>query len=106
MRSGAFVLHRKLVIYNFNQEVFMYKLTLTIDGMASSMCESHVNDAIRRAFSVSKVTSSHKKNLTEIICDTPLDESALHKAIEATGYKVLSVSCEPYKKKKKRFLFF
>lgn len=84
----------------------MYKLTLTIDGMACSMCESHVNDAIRRAFSVSKVTSSHKKNLTEIICDNPLDESALHKAIEATGYKVLSVSCELYEKKKKRFLFF
>ena len=84
----------------------MYKITLAIDGMACSMCEYHVNDAIRRTFNVSKVTSSHKKNLTEIICDTPLDESTLRKAVEATGYKVLSVSCEPYEKKKKRFLFF
>lgn len=37
----------------------MTKTTLKIDGMMCGMCESHVNDAIRNAFEVKKVTSSH-----------------------------------------------
>ena len=37
----------------------MIKTTLTIDGMMCGMCESHMNDAIRGAFDVKKVTSSH-----------------------------------------------
>ncbi|EKC59112.1 Copper chaperone, partial [human gut metagenome] len=39
----------------------MVKTTLKIDGMMCGMCESHVNDAIRNAFPVKKVTSSHSK---------------------------------------------
>ena len=40
----------------------MIKTTLKIDGMMCGMCESHVNDAIRKAFpAVKKVTSSHGK---------------------------------------------
>lgn len=39
----------------------MYKTTLTIDGMMCPMCESHVNDAIRAAVPVRKITSSHKR---------------------------------------------
>lgn len=34
----------------------MVKTTLKIDGMMCGMCESHVNDAIRNAFPVKKVT--------------------------------------------------
>lgn len=32
----------------------MYQTTLKIDGMACSMCESHVNDAVRKAFPVKR----------------------------------------------------
>ena len=39
----------------------MTKTVLKIDGMMCGMCESHVNDAIRKAFPVKKVTSSHKR---------------------------------------------
>ena len=77
----------------------MVKITLTIDGMACGMCESHINDTIRRQFSVKKVTSSHKKKITEIIAENPPDEQALKQAIYQTGYTVLSVSTEPYEKK-------
>ena len=41
----------------------MIKTTLKIDGMACSMCESHVNDAVRNAVPVKKVTSSHTKGV-------------------------------------------
>ena len=45
----------------------MVKTTLKIDAMACGMCEAHVNDAIRKAFSVKKVSSSHAKGRTEIL---------------------------------------
>ena len=40
----------------------MVKITLEVEGMACGMCESHVNDAVRKTFPVKKVTSSHGKD--------------------------------------------
>ena len=77
----------------------MQKIVLKIDGMMCGMCESHVNDAIRRAFAVKKVTSSHSKGETVIIAQEALPEDALRQAIEATGYKVLDITQGPYEKK-------
>lgn len=78
----------------------MKKTTLEIEGMSCGMCENHINDTIRRHFEVKKVTSSHKKEQTEIISENLLDEDALREAISETGYKVLSVKTEPYVKKR------
>ena len=78
----------------------MTKTTLKIDGMMCSMCEAHVNDAIRAKFPVKKVTSSHKSGVTEIVSEAVLDESALRAAVGETGYRVESVSSEPIEKKK------
>ena len=77
----------------------MNKITVKIDGMMCGMCESHVNDAIRRAFPVKKVTSSHAKGEAVILTDDSIDEAPLRAAIDATGYKVLSVESGPYEKK-------
>lgn len=52
----------------------MIKIILDVEGMACGMCEAHVNDAVRRAFPVKKVSSSHTKGKTEIISEAPLDE--------------------------------
>ena len=82
----------------------MIKTTLTIDGMACSMCEAHVNDAVRGKFAVKKVTSSFKKGVTEILSEAELDESSLRAAIEATGYRVRDVKTESVEKK--RFSLF
>lgn len=78
----------------------MYKTTIKIDGMACGMCESHVNDAVRKAFSVKKVTSSHKKGVTEILSEQPVEETALRAALDSTGYKILEISSAPYEKKR------
>ena len=43
----------------------MVKITLDIDGMACGMCEAHINDAVRKAFAVKKVSSSYTKKKTE-----------------------------------------
>lgn len=77
----------------------MIKTTVQIDGMMCGMCESHVNDAVRQAFPVKKVASSHKKSETVILTEGCLDEAALRAAIEATGYHVRGISREPYEKK-------
>lgn len=77
----------------------MIKTTLKIDGMMCGMCESHVSDAIRAAFDVKKVTSSHKKGETEILSETALSEERLKETVEATGYRVLSVTTEEIVKK-------
>ena len=77
----------------------MIQTTLKINGMACGMCESHVNDAIRNAFSVKKVTSSHSKGETVILSEQPLDEALLRSTITATGYELQSVPSAPYEKK-------
>lgn len=77
----------------------MVKITLEIEGMSCGMCETHVNDTIRRQFAVKKVSSSQSKGQTEIIAENPIDEEALRKAIAETGYTVQSVKTEPYVKK-------
>lgn len=78
----------------------MYKTTVEIEGMACGMCEAHINDAVRRAFKVKKVTSSHKDKQTVIISEALLEQSALAEAIEGQGYTVLGVNVEPYEKKR------
>ena len=77
----------------------MLKITVQVDGMMCGMCESHVNDAVRKTFAVKKVTSSHSKGQTVILTEIDIDEGTLCSAIGATGYEVKAVSKEPYEKK-------
>ena len=77
----------------------MIKTTLTIDGMMCSMCEAHVNDAVRDALQVKSVKSSHKKGTTEIISEQAPNLQTVKDAIEKTGYRVLDMKSEPYEKK-------
>jgi copper chaperone CopZ len=77
----------------------MIKIVLTVDGMMCGMCESHINDAVRNAFSVKKVTSSHTKGQTVILTELDIDDDTLRKVIDKTGYTVVSVTKEAYVKK-------
>ena len=83
----------------------MIKTTLRIDGMMCGMCEAHVNDAVRAAFRVHKVTSSHSAGTTEILSDEALDEAKLKETIGATGYTLVSIEAEEYTQKKGFSLF-
>lgn len=77
----------------------MYQITLNIDGMMCGMCESHVNDAVRNAFPVKKVTSSHSRGETVILSETEIPETDLQPVIAKTGYELTSYACAPYEKK-------
>ncbi len=76
----------------------MTKTTLKIDGMMCGMCESHMNDAIRNAFQVQKVTSSHSKGETVIVSEEPIDSEKVKEVVQATGYTLQGMESEPYTK--------
>ena len=78
----------------------MVKTVLTIDGMACGMCESHVNDAVRSAVAVKKVTSSFRRGETEIISEEPPDGETLRRVLGGIGYTVTAIRSEPYERKK------
>ena len=59
----------------------MVQTTLKVDGMMCGMCESHVNEVVRKTVQVEKVTSSHTKGETVIVSAQPLDIEALKAAI-------------------------
>ena len=52
----------------------MIKTTVEVNGMMCGMCESHVNEAVRKNFTVKKVQSSHTKGKTEILSEEALDQ--------------------------------
>lgn len=70
----------------------MLEICVKVEGMACGMCEAHINDAVRKAFKVKKVKSSHKKGETRIVTESPIDPEKLKAAIENTGYIVHDIT--------------
>lgn len=77
----------------------MVKITVGIEGMACGMCEAHINEAVRNAFPVKKVTSSHTKKQTVIIAENDIPEEKLKSVITKAGYDLVFAASEPYEKK-------
>ena len=75
------------------------KITVGIEGMACGMCEAHINEAVRNAFQVKKVTSLHSKKQTVILAKKDIPEQVLKNVVAKAGYDAISVSSEPYEKK-------
>ncbi len=76
----------------------MIEISMSVDGMRCGMCESHVNDAVRKTCDVKKVNSSHVKGKTIVIADDKTDINKIVNAICAQGYKVTDVTVKPYEK--------
>lgn len=72
---------------------------LTIDGMHCSMCEAHVNDAIRKVLGVKKVKASAPKKVAKVLATKDVSIDALKESVSKDGYRVLDVKYEPYTKK-------
>ena len=66
----------------------MEKIVVKVDGMQCGMCEAHVNEAVRAAFPVKKVTSSHAKGETVILTEQDIDDAKLKEVIDKTGYEM------------------
>ncbi len=77
----------------------MIETTIKIDGMMCDMCEAHVNEAVRNAVKVKKVSSSHKKGLAVILSETPIDMKPVEKALGEYGYRILAIDSKEAEKK-------
>ena len=67
---------------------------LEIHGMMCGMCESHINDIIRRNFKVKSVKSNHFKNETVIYSKEELDVEKIKSVIASTGYELKEIRKE------------
>ena len=76
----------------------MLKITLEVEGMRCGMCETHVNDVVRRVEGVKKVTSSHAKARTEVIAEDSVNTALIKEAIAKQGYSVGRIETVPYEK--------
>ena len=78
----------------------MWKYTVEVRGMMCGMCEAHVNDAVRKAFPVKKVSSSRGKKQTVVISERELDTAALSKTLSARpGTRLARSGKSPMKRK-------
>ena len=78
----------------------MYKTVISIDGMMCSMCEAHVCAVIRRAFpDAKKVKASRRRGEATFLSANGIDEEKLKSIIADTGYTLLSITAEPYRKR-------
>lgn len=70
----------------------MVKVTVNVTGMMCGHCEAHVNQAIKEAFGVEEVTSSHEKGITEFSAPKRVDEDKIREVITKAGYEVTGVT--------------
>lgn len=63
-------------------------------------CVKHMFLTQSARHSPSKVTASHTKGQAVIVAENEIAEADIAKALEPTGYRMVSYSCAPYQKKK------
>lgn len=77
----------------------MVKITLGVEGMACGMCESHINDEIRKNLKVKKVSSSHGKGETDYHAPEEIAEADSKMLSAATGYEMTSYKSNRMRKR-------
>ena len=77
-----------------NQDSRLIQTRVEVEGMMCGMCEAHVNDAVRKAIPVKKVSSSHTKGETIILTEGTPDMQLIRKAISDTGYTVRKIESQ------------
>ena len=70
----------------------MYKIVAKVEGMKCGHCANHVDEAIREAFKVKKVHSSHEAKETVILSKEDLDNEKIKAVIEEAGYQVTDIT--------------
>ena len=64
-------------------------MTLTVEGMKCGMCETHVNDIIRKNFKIKGVKSSARKNTITITYENEIDLIKVAEVLHSFGYDVI-----------------
>ena len=72
----------------------MIKVTVNIEGMMCPHCEAHVNEAVKKAFGVEDVVSSHENKTTVFTVPEKVDEEKVRQTIKDAGYEVTGITQE------------
>ena len=72
----------------------MTTITVNVTGMMCGHCEAHVNKAVKEAFGVEDVVSSHEKGTTVIQAPQKLEEDKIREVIKEAGYEVTGITQE------------
>ena len=72
----------------------MTTITVNVTGMMCGHCEAHVNKAVKEAFGVEDVVSSHEKGTTVFTAPEKVDEEKLREVIKEAGYEVTGITQE------------
>ena len=83
--------NHKINNHNEKEKKNMVTITVNVEGMMCGHCEAHVNQAIKNAFQVEDVVSSHEKNTTVITAKEHLDEDKIRQVIKDAGYEVTGI---------------
>ena len=72
----------------------MIKVTVNVEGMMCPHCEAHVNEAVKKAFGVEDVVSSHENKTTVFTVPEMVDEEKVRQTIKDAGYEVTGITQE------------
>ena len=72
----------------------MIKVTVNVEGMMCPHCEAHVNEAVKKAFGVEDVVSSHENKTTVFTVPEKVDEEKVRQTIKDAGYEVTGITQE------------
>ena len=72
----------------------MIKVTVNVEGMMCPHCEAHVNEAVKKAFGVEDVVSSHENKTTIFTAPEKVDEEKVRQTIKDAGYEVTGITQE------------
>ena len=70
----------------------MIKVTENVEGMMCPHCEAHVNEAVKKAFGVEDVVSSHENKTTVFTAPEKVDEEKVRQTIKDAGYEVTGIT--------------
>ena len=70
----------------------MIKVTVNVEGMMCPHCEAHVNEAVKKAFGVEDVVSSHENKTTVFTVPEKVDEEKVRQTIKDAGYEVTGIT--------------
>ena len=76
----------------------MFITKIGIDGMMCGQCESHVSEMLRRIEGALVVKASHLRSLATVLSPRPISKEEAEKALEGSGYKLLSFAQEESEK--------
>lgn len=77
----------------------MIKITLGVEGMKCAKCAARMEEAVRTALPVEKVTSSHENKETVILSVEDIADEKLQEVVVNAGFELSSIAKEPYEKK-------